>query len=200
MYTVIGAVGTRTFRVLWALDELGLYYDHQPAGPRSDEVREHNPLGKVPVLLDGDASLTDSTAIMTYLADKHGGLTAPSGTTARARQDAMTFWLVDEFDAILWMAAKHSFVLPKEARVPGIKDSLKTEFARSVEHFASCIAGEFVMGDRMTVPDILAVHCLNWAIGAKFPVENADVNAYAKRLRARDAFKAVRALAPSEPA
>ncbi len=200
MYTVIGSLNSRTFRVLWALEELGLDYDHTPAGPRSEEARAHNPLGKIPVLLDGEDALTDSTAIMTYLADKHGGLTAPAGTVDRARQDALTFWLVDEFDAILWMAAKHSFALPEEHRVPAIKDSLKAEFARSLEHFATRIRGEFVMGDRITVPDILAVHCLNWAIGAKFPVENAAVNDYAKRLRARDAFKAVRALAPQEPA
>lgn len=199
MYTVIGSVSSRTFRVLWALEEMGLEYHHIAAGPRSAEARAHNPLGKIPVLLDGDDALTDSTAIMTYLADKHGTMTAPAGTVARARQDALTFWLVDEFDAILWFAAKHSFVLPKEHRVPAIKDSLKSEFARSLDHFATRIAGEFVMGDQISIPDILAVHCLNWAIGAKFPVENDVVNAYAKRLRARDAFKAVRALAPPEP-
>ena len=196
MYTVIGSVSSRTFRVLWALEEMGQTYKHVPAGPRSAEAMAHNPLGKIPILLDGSEALTDSTAIMTYLADKHGLLTAPAGTVARARQDATTFWLVDEFDAILWFAAKHSFVLPEEQRVPAIKDSLKAEFGRSVDHFARRISGEFVMGDEITVPDILAVHCLNWAIGAKFPVENEIVNDYAKRVRGRDAFKAVRALAP----
>lgn len=200
MYKVIGSINSRTFRVLWALEEMGLEYQHVPAGPRSAEALAHNPLGKIPVLLDGEDALTDSTAIMTYLADKHAKLTAPAGTLARARQDAVTFWLVDEFDAILWMATKHSFVLPKEKRVSTIKDSLKEEFARSLDHFARRIAGEFVMGNTMTVPDILAVHCLNWAISAKFPLENAAVNEYANRLRKRDAFKAVRALAPQEPA
>lgn len=200
MYKVIGSARTRAFRVLWALEEMGQAYEHIPAAPRSTEVLAHNPLGKIPVLLDGEEALTDSTAIMTYLADKHGVLTAPAGTPDRARQDALTFWLVDEFDAILWFAAKHSFVLPEDQRMPAIKDSLKAEFARSVDHFASRISGEFVMGDRLTVPDILAVHCLNWAIGAKFPVQNEAVNDYAKRLRARDAFKAVRELTPSEPA
>jgi glutathione S-transferase len=200
MYKVIGSITSRAFRVLWALEEMGLAYEHVPAGPRSAEARAHNPLGKIPVLLDGDEALTDSTAIMTYLADKHGQLTAPAGTIARARQDAVTFWLIDEFDAILWMATKHSFVLPQEKRVPAIKDSLKEEFARGVDLFAKRIAGNFVMGDEMTVPDILAVHCLNWAIAAKFPLENAEVNDYAHRLRSRDAFKAVRALAPQEPA
>jgi len=196
MYQVIGNVRSRAFRVLWALEEIGQAYEHVPAGPRSEVALAHNPLGKVPALVDGDASLTDSMAILTYLADKHGALTAPAGTIARAQQDAVTFWLVDEFDALLWTAAKHSFVLPEEARVPAIKDSLRVEFARQIDLFADKIAGEFVMGDAITVPDILAVHCLNWAVGAKFPVENDAVNAYAKRLRARDAFKAVRALDP----
>ncbi len=200
MYKVIGSVSSRTFRVLWALEEMGQPYEHVPAGPKSAEVLALNPLGKIPILLDGEVALTDSIAIMTFLADKHGALTAPAGTVARARQDAMTFWLVDEFDAMLWFAAKHSFVLPKEQRVPEIKASLKAEFARSVDHFATRIAGEFVMGDAFTLPDILAVHCLNWAIGAKFPVENETVNAYAKRIRGRDAFKTVRALSPKEPA
>ncbi len=200
MYKVIGSINSRTFRVLWALEEMGQPYEHVPDGPRSAEVLAHNPLGKVPVLLDGEEALTDSTAIMIWLADRHGALTAPAGTVARARQDALTFWLVDEFDAILWFAAKHSFVLPKEQRVPEIKDSLKAEFARSVDHFATRISGEFVMGEAITVPDIIAVHCLNWAISAKFPVENEAVDAYARRLRGRDAFKAVRALAPQVPA
>ena len=134
MYTVIGKVNTRTFRVLWTLEELGQPYERLDAGPRSDDALAHNPLGKIPALKDGDAVLTDSVAIMTYLADKHGSLTAPAGTVARAHQDAMTLWLIDEFDAVLWAAAKHSFVLPEDQRVPQVKESLKAEFARSVDH------------------------------------------------------------------
>jgi len=194
MYNVIGKVNTRAFRVVWALEELGQPYEVTQVGPATDEARQHNPLGKIPALIDGDATLTDSVAIMTYLADKHGALTAPAGTTARAHQDAMTCWLVDEFDALLWTAAKHSFVLPEDMRVPEIKPALKLEFARNVGTFADRIAGEFVMGESMTVPDILAVHCLNWAHGAKFGVENDVVKAYTKRMRDRPAFKAVRAL------
>lgn len=194
MYTVIGSAKTRAFRVLWALEELGQSYEHVAAHARSDEAKTFNALGKIPSLLDGDEVLTDSVAIMTYLADKHGALTAPSGTAARARQDATTLWLIDEFDAILWTAAKHTFVLPEAERMPEIKTSLRAEFARQVVHLGDRIAGEFVMGDEITVPDILAVHCINWAYSAKFPLEDERVTAYAKRLRDRPAFKAVRAL------
>ena len=89
MYKIVGSVKSRAFRVLWLLEELGLAYEHLNFTPHSEEVLRYNPSGKVPVLVDADAVISDSTAIMTYLADKHGGLTAKAGTLARARQDAM---------------------------------------------------------------------------------------------------------------
>lgn len=192
MYKVIGSVKTRAFRVIWMLEELGQSYDLVSAAPRSDEARKYNPTGKVPALLDGDDLLTDSVAIMQYLADKHGALTAPAGTIARARQDAMLFWLIDEFDAVLWAAAKHSFVFPADMRVPEIKDSLKAEFARAAKTLSERLEGPFLMGDAISVPDLLAVHCLNWSIGAGFAPVDDRLAEWASGMRKRDAFKAVR--------
>ncbi|KEJ90434.1 glutathione S-transferase family protein [Sulfitobacter donghicola] len=193
MYKVIGAPATRAFRVMWMLEELGQPYEVIPVKPASKEARDYNPSGKVPALVDGEETLTDSVAIMQYLADKHGGLTAPAGTPQRARQDAMLFWLIDEFDAILWAAAKHSFVFPEDMRVPIIKDSLKAEFLRASTVLANRLDGPFLMGDEITVPDLLAVHCINWSIGAKFPKVDERLGSWAAELRKRDAFKAVRA-------
>lgn len=193
MYKMIGTVRSRAFRPMWVLEELGQPYEVIPAAPASAEAKQYNPLGKIPALVDADAVLTDSVAIMTYLADKHSALTAPAGTPARAAQDAVTLWVIDQMDALLWSAAKHTRVFPEAARVPEIIPSLAAEFARNLDTLETMITGDFLMGDEITVPDILAVHCLNWAIGVGFPVENAAVNAYAKRLRARPAFKAVRA-------
>ena len=45
-YTLIGTKTTRSFRVLWALEELGLTYTHLPERPHSDTVRGHNLPGK----------------------------------------------------------------------------------------------------------------------------------------------------------
>jgi len=193
MYTVIGSAKSRAFRVMWMLEELGQPYDIIPASPASDEARKYNPSGKIPALIDGQDTLSDSCAIMQYLGDKHGALTAPAGTSARARQDAMLFWLNDEFDAILWAAAKHSFVFPKELRRPDIKDSLKGEFERAAKLLADRLEGPFLMGDQISIPDILAVHCLNWSIGAGFPTVDPRLGEWAAGLRKRAAFKAVRA-------
>lgn len=193
MYTVVGATKSRAFRVMWMLEEMGVDFAQVAAGPRSDEAKKYNPSGKIPALVDGDEVLTDSVAIMTYLGDKHGALTAPAGTPARARQDAMTFWLIDEFDAILWAAAKHSFVFPEERRVPEVKDSLKAEFIRSADLLAERLEGPFLMGEQMTHADILAVHCINWSIGAGFPRINDQLGQWAATMRDRDAFKAAQA-------
>jgi glutathione S-transferase len=191
MYTIVGSNKTRSARVLWLLEELGQPYTHLPAGPQSDLAFAHNPAGKVPVLIEGDSAITDSTAILTYLADKHGTFTAPAGSLARARQDSLTQFLLDELDACLWTGARHSFVLPEAMRLPAIKDSLKWEYARSLQRLADRMAGPFLMGDEMTVPDIIATHCLGWGVAARFGAPEGALAEYLARMRARPAFQRV---------
>jgi glutathione S-transferase len=191
MYQVIGGVKSRALRVLWMLEELEQPYDHLPAAPHSAEVLAVNPSGKIPALVTQNETLTDSTAIVTYLADAHGALTFPAGTLARARQDALTHAILDEVDGTLWMAARHSFILPEEMRMPAIKDSLKWEFSRALTGLQGRISDRaFVMGDAITVPDLILGHCLRWAGNAGFPVEdNTAMTDYRDRMTARPAFQ-----------
>jgi len=99
--------------------------------------------------------------------------------------------ILDEVDAILWMAAKHSFVLPEDQRVPAIKDSLQWEFARSQPHIVSRMAedGPFLMGETMTIADILLAHCGGWAIAAKFPITEQRLRDHIAMMRDRPAFR-----------
>lgn len=191
-YHLFGGVQSRAFRVLWALHELGLPFEHTPSPPRSPEVRALNPSGKVPVLVVDGTPVHDSTAILTYLTDRHGALTHAPGTLERARQDALTQRILDEIDGTLWTASRHSFVLPEEMRVPAIKEPLKWEYARSCARIAAELDGPFLMGDAMTVPDIILAHCLGWAISARFPAEEPALRDYLDRMRARPAYKAAR--------
>lgn len=194
MYQVIGTRASRTFRVLWMLEEMGVEYAHIPANPRSDEVRALNPSGKVPVLRDGDAVLTESVAIMAYLGDKHGQFCCPAGTVARARQDALSFQILDEIDAVLWATARHSFILPEEHRVPAIKEPMKWEYARNLKRLSDKLEGPFLMGEALSIPDILLTHCLRWAEIAKFPAPDDKLSEYKARMEARAAFQKVLAL------
>ncbi|RJE79348.1 glutathione S-transferase family protein [Paracoccus sp. JM45] len=195
MYSVIGTAKSRAFRVLWMLEELGEPYTHIPANPRSDGVVEFNPAGKVPVLIDDGTPITDSTAILTYLADRHGKLTHPAGTLDRACQDSLTQFLLDEFDAALWLAARHSFILPEEMRLSAIKNTLRWEFEGSQKTLVNRMGeGPFLMGDMMTVPDIILTHCLGWALGARFPIVEHDLTTYLERMRERPAHQRATAL------
>jgi glutathione S-transferase len=196
MYTVIGAAKNRTFRIIWMLEELGQPYQRNRAQPQSPEVTQHSVLGKLPVMVEDGEGISDSVAILTYLADKHGSLTAPAGTIARGKQDALTFQILDDLESLVWSAARHSFVLPEEKRVPAVKDTLKWEWAKNLKTLERRFQGPFVMGSEITVPDILLTHTLNWAYGAKFPIESDDMMAYAKRMRERDAY--LRAVASEE--
>ncbi len=194
MYKVYGLPLTRCFRVLWTLEEIGTPYELIEVAPHSDAVTERNLSGKVPVLEIDGQYITDSTAIMTYLADRHGALTFPAGTIERARQDALTNLVLDELDAVIWTAARHSFILPEEKRVPQVKDSLKWEYERNVARLSQLMGGPFLMGEQMTIADIICVHCLNWAHVAGFPAPDQTLLEYGKRLRARPAFRAVAAM------
>ena len=192
MYTVIGRANSRATRVLWLLEELGQSYDHVPAAPRSEGVVSFNPAGKVPVLIEDGTPITDSTAIIQYLADKHGGFTFAAGTLDRARQDSMTQFLLDEFDSALWMAARHSFVLPEELRQVAIKDSLKWEFTRSQKTLVRRMGdGPFLMGRELTVPDIILTHCGIWARIAKFPISEPRLSQYLETMLQRPALRKV---------
>jgi glutathione S-transferase len=89
---------SRSQRVLWLLEELGLEYEIKPY--RRDaktmlappELRKVHPLGKSPVVSDGANVLAESGAILEYFADKYGaGRLAPApGTPERLRY---TYWM-----------------------------------------------------------------------------------------------------------
>ncbi|GAB5446983.1 glutathione S-transferase family protein [Gymnodinialimonas sp.] len=194
-YVVFGGARSRAMRVLWMLEELGLEYSVVAAMPRSEEVRALNPTGKIPVLVEDGVAIPDSVAIMTYLADRYGKLTAPAGTIARAQQDAFVQAVNDEIDGVLWAAARHSFILPEEQRVAGVKDSLRWEFTRNQDAIADRMSAEgpFVMGSEICLADILLSHCMGWAGSAKFDVTNTRLAEHNAMMRARPAFK--RALA-----
>ena len=190
MYQVIGTAQSRAFRVIWMLEELALPYDHMPLSPHAQGVTSFNPAGKVPVLIADGTPITDSTAILTYLADRHGGLTHPAGTLDRARQDSLTQFVLDEFDAALWLAARHTFILPEEMRLSAIKNTLRWEFEHSQKTLVHRMAETgFVMGDRLTVPDLILAHCLTWALTARFPITEHRLTEFLELMRARPAYQ-----------
>ncbi|MBB5516935.1 glutathione S-transferase [Rubricella aquisinus] len=189
-YTLIGHPQSRAMRAMWMLEEAGQSYDLIPAKPASDEAKAHNPSGKVPALKVDGQLITDSVAIVQFLADRHGVGTAKAGTVARGQQDALTQFVVEEIDGALWTASKHKFVLPEALRVPQVKETARVEFDRAIARLSAYLGEQdYLMGDAFCVPDLIASHCLGWARAAKFDVTDERVVAYGKRCRARPAFR-----------
>ena len=189
MYKVIGNTNTRTLRVLWAMKEIGLKYEHVQVNAQSVDAKKFNISGKVPTLEANGINIADSTAIVTYLADKYNQLTFPAGTIERAQQDSFTQFILDELDSILWTAARHSFVLPKEMRVSELKDTLRWEFARSLKILESRMgSGPNVMGEEFTIPDIILTHVGGWARVAKFDIPDGKLRDYFRRQIKRPAY------------
>ncbi|MGE3928441.1 MAG: glutathione S-transferase [Lautropia sp.] len=89
---------SRSQRVLWLLEELGLEYriERYQRDPRTmlapPELRRVHPLGKSPVIVDGDITLAESGAILEYLTQRHGGgrLLPPEGSPERIR---CSYWM-----------------------------------------------------------------------------------------------------------
>ncbi len=84
MLTLHHAPNSRAGRIVWLLEELGLPYElnrmeFHPSALKSDEHRARHPLGRVPVLEDGDVTIYESGAIVEYLVARHsdGALKPP---------------------------------------------------------------------------------------------------------------------------
>lgn len=194
MYKLIGSPKTRAIRVLWMLEELGLEYEIDPAGPHSDAVLSANPSGKVPALKVDDDVIIDSVAICQYLADKHSKLTYPAGGIQRAQQDSWTHFALDDVDSILWFNAKNTFVLPEELRSETACEACRFEFEKSMAVLEKRLGDrDYVMGDNFTVPDLVLGHCAGWAVnGAGWTIPTGRIADYFNRVRSRPAC--VRAL------
>ena len=155
---IIGAARSRTFRVLWLAEELGIDYTHVPEPPRSDLVSDLNPLRQIPILRDGDTILTDSIAIIYHLADQAGQFTAPPGTIERALIDARINFVLTELEAPIWMATRHSFVLPEDRRHPEIKPVLKLDYPEADARFLMLLGdSDPVSYTHLTLPTIYSV-------------------------------------------
>jgi glutathione S-transferase len=98
MITVHHLNNSRSQRVLWLLEELGLPYEiqHYQRDPKTmlapEALRKVHPLGKSPVVTDDGVTVAESGAIVEYLLERYGNgrLIPPAGSAERRRY---TYWL-----------------------------------------------------------------------------------------------------------
>lgn len=191
----------RSFRPLWALEEMGLPYELKmlPFPPRAlaPEYLSVNPLGTIPTLLDGATRMTESAAICQYLATRYG----PTPLAVAPDEEDFGLYLnwLHFGEATLTfpqtIVLRYSLFEPPERRLPqAVEDYARWFLARLRGIDAALADRDFLCGNRFTVADISVGYALMLGrytgLDKSFP---EAVTAYWQRLRQRDGFR--RALA-----
>lgn len=199
MLTIYGYEGTRSLRAVWAAEEAGVDYqyvriDLHKGGARAPEFLKLNPGGKVPVLVDDSLALSESAAICERLGRHSAAKLVPE--YGSAEYSAFLQWscfAIAELEQPLWNAAKHTFALPPERRVPAVLEVAPYEFKRAVRVLSQGLGERsFILGENFTTADILLAHTLLWAQQAKYEIESDNVKRYIERTTTRDAYRRAR--------
>lgn len=174
MITLYSFPQSRSLRVSWTLEELGVEYQCQHValdkgeGQSAAHLARH-PDGKVPVIEDDDVHLFESAPICRYLAETYGnGSLLPSDPAGRAQVDQWLSFIVTEIEQPLWNQAKHKFALPEDKRVPAILPVCAWEFQRAISALERRYNGqENLVGNTFTLADLFLTHTLSWAASMK---------------------------------
>jgi glutathione S-transferase len=161
---------TRSLRALWGLKELNAEFEFVPVNLLAGQHRQPdflrlNPAGKVPVLVDGDLVVTESAAIVLYLAEKYPekGL-LPADLKQRAQVYRWMMFAVTELEQPLWRITKHSMLYPEAKRLPQDIALAKEEFAAMVSVLERHMDKRlFIVGDSITVADCVTAYLVDWA-------------------------------------
>jgi glutathione S-transferase len=161
---------TRAIRARWTLQELGVEFEaitvNLIAGEhRKPEFLAINPAGKVPALVDGDLILTESIAIVVYLAEKYPekGL-IPTDLRFRAQVMRWLLFTTTELEQPLWRIAKHRVIYPEDKRLPADIELARDEFTEMAQVLdRHMVDREFVVGEGVTVADFVLGYTLDWA-------------------------------------
>lgn len=200
MIELYHCVDARSFRALWALEEMGLEYRLHllPFPPRilQPDYLQRNPLGTIPLLIDGDIRMTESAAIPQYLATRYGPTPLAVG--------------VDEHDYGLWLdwlhrseatltfplaiILRYSQLEPEERRLQQAVNDYTQWFLSRLRHVTRALgdrdwlcAGRFTMADLCVGYALLMARTLN--LEHKF---SPEISAYWARLIARPGFVAAK--------
>jgi glutathione S-transferase len=188
---------SRSDRIIWLLEELGIdyeivRYDRDPTFRAPAAMREIHELGKSPIVRDGDLVIAESGAIVDYIVTRHGGgrLAPRHGDPAWARY---VFWLhFAEGSLMPWLTMD---LLLTSGIVPGVDPGplapmLQQELARYLRWIDSDMAGRsFAAGDAFSAADVMLAYSLEFAKGRNHLADTKNLVPYLDRMTARDAYQ-----------
>ncbi len=188
---------SRSLRIVWLLAELDLEYElnqmsFHPKDLKSDEHRSRHPLGRVPVLEDGDVTIYESGAIVEYVVNRHtDGALIPSVESEEYPQYLQWFhytegMVMPPVNTIV----VHTILLPEDRRDPKTSGQAQRLLHKSLIPVEAALEGkDYVAGD-FSAADIMLGHAC-WVgnnLGA-VTEDMGNLKAYIARLESRPAFQ-----------
>jgi glutathione S-transferase len=180
---------SRAAGTVWMLEEVGVEYelrfvDIMTGAHKAPAIIELNPMGKVPILVDGETVVTESAAIGIYLADRYA-----SGRLAPALDDPArgTF--------LRWSFFSPSVIEPGAmARMAGwdVKASQAgwgTHDAMVAAMESALARGPFLLGEKFSMADVIFGGTLSYMLTVKMLEPTSAFTGYAERLNARPALQ-----------
>jgi glutathione S-transferase len=189
---------TRSLRVVWIAEELGVPYEshHVPFNPatlKSDSFLSISPFGALPAIEDGGVRMVESGAICQYLTEKYGKhpfrreLGDPDYPTYLQWLHAGEATLTPPLAAI----AQHTSIRPEAMRIPQVATEAVETLKERLKVLDAHLHGKhYLLGADMSAADVMVGYALHLA--ALFRLMDdapAHVSAYWKRLSGRDAYR-----------
>lgn len=192
MIKVYHSPATRSARVLWVLEELGVPYETQslsyPPRVHHPEYADVNPIKTIPTMVDGHVHLTESLAICEYLARTYGpkGLIPEAGDPLFPQYLQFFHYGEATLAPPLGVIVRYSFREPPERRLPQAVDDARETFIERLEPVRRAVANRpFLAGETLTLADVSVGYAL--ALGERLKLGDAfdpAVRSYLDRLKA----------------
>jgi len=183
---------TRSLRARWTLQELGVDFEAITVNLMKGEHAQPaylkvNPAGKIPALVDGDFVLTESVAIVVYLAQKYPDKRLlPVDLKQRAEFDRWMMFTVTELEQPLWRISRHTSIYPEATRLPADVVIASREFkAMAAVLEAHMRDRQFVVGASVTVADFVLAYTLDWGNALELLGDCPRLLSYMERMYAR---------------
>jgi glutathione S-transferase len=180
---------SRAANVVWMLEEIGEPYelrwvDIRAGAQKKPDVLALNAMGKIPILTDGDAVVTESAAIAIYLADRYayGRLSPRVDDPARG---AFLRWILFAPSVIEpGVMAKSSNYAFKDGQVGwGTYEAMISAMEQAVS------GRDFVLGKEFSMADVVFGGTVRYMLGFKLIEPRPVLTAYAERLATRPALQ-----------
>jgi glutathione S-transferase len=197
------APGTRSVRVIWLCEELGVPYEVVPVDfsaeyRASHEWRKLNPVGKVPVMTDtesaaGAVTMFESGAMVEYLLDHYAdGRLRPAVRTAEHAMYLQWTWFAEAtFARPLGEIVNHRREFPGDAQIPAVMDEMKNRARLCLDALEAALGDQpYLLGDEFSAADIMMGYTL--VIARMFKLLGADhpkVSGYFDRLAERPGYQ-----------